>query len=174
MKRGLINRKAQVFGLSFGVIFSIIIIIFILVVAGIAINHFIDLKRCAQIGLFIEDLQNDIDKVWNSQSSSFSENYNLPGNLDYVCFANLSKNVKGGNLESRVYSDISLYKESNANMFFYPRENACDMPYINMKHINVENIIKSKNKNPACFQVAEGKIVINIEKGFNEALVRLK
>ncbi len=177
-KRGWGNKKAQgsVFGMSFGVIFSIIIIVFILVVAGIAINHFLKLRKCAQVGMFIDDLQKDIDKAWNSQKSNFPFPNNpnlvvLPSNLEYVCFANFSNSVKGGSLEREIYDDISIYKYTNANLFFYPREKACNMPYIHIKHIDIEKITELRN--PYCVKVKKGKIVIKIEKGFNEALVSL-
>ena len=169
------NKKAQggAFGMSFGVLFSIFLIIFILVVAGIAINYFLNLKKCAQVGMFIDDLQTDVDKAWNSQKFTDNVNYILPGNIEYVCFANLTNGlIGGGEIESKVYSDISIYQHANANMFFYPRENACEMPYVNINHINIEKITQSIN--PYCFKVDGGKITINIDKGFNEALVTLK
>ncbi len=174
MKRGLIKDKSaqQVFGMSFGVIFSIILIVFILVVAGIAINHFLNLKKCTQIGLFIEDIQKNVDDAWNSQKFTDEVSYTLPSNLDYVCFANLSDTVRGGDLESSVYSDISIYESSNGNIFFYPREKACNMPYINIKHINIEKITESKN--PYCIPIKNSKITIQVEKEFNEGLVNLK
>ncbi len=175
MKRGFIlpksKRSQEVFGMSFGVIFSIILIVFILVVAGIAINHFLELKKCTQIGLFIEDMQEDVDKAWNSQKFIDEITYILPSNLDYVCFANLSNPFKGGNIESEVYSDISIYELSNGNMFFYPRKNACNMPYINVKHIDINKITESRN--PYCIPIEKSKVSIKIEKGFNEGLVRL-
>lgn len=166
------NKKAEVFGLSFGVIFSIIIIIFILVVMGIAINYFLDMKKCTQIGLFTSDLQSDIDKAWSSQKSGFEFKGSLPTNIEYVCFANLSNSLKGESLESEIYSDISVYKSSDGTMFFYPRENACNMPYINVKHISLEKITETKN--PYCIKVENGEITIQIEKDFNDALVILK
>ena len=179
MKRGFnkINilpnskRSQEVFGMSFGVIFSIILIVFILVVAGIAINHFLGLKKCTQLGLFIEDVQGDVDKAWNSQKFIDEKSYTLPSNLDYVCFANLSNPLKGGGMESEVYSDISLYELSNGNMFFYPGEKSCNMPYVNVKHIDINEITKSKN--PYCIPIEKSKTTIKIEKGFNEGLVRL-
>ncbi len=156
--------------MSFGVIFSIIIIIFILVVAGIAVNHFLGLKKCTQIGLFLEDLEKNINKAWNSQSSSFEFSSTLPGNLDYICFANLS-DVPKGVYSKEIYSDISLYAGADANLFFYPRENACNMPYINIKHIDIKKI--TKESNPYCVAVEKGKVAIKIDKGFNDALVNL-
>ena len=169
------KRGQQVFGMSFGVIFSIILIVFILVVAGIAINHFLNLKKCTQLGLFIEDFSNeggDIYTAWNSQKFTDEFDYALPSSLDYVCFANLSNTVKGGSVENKVYSDISIYKLSSGNMFFYPKEKACNMPYVNVKHIDINKITESKN--PYCIPIKNSKITIQIEKGFNEGLVTLK
>ena len=168
------KRSQEVFGMSFGVIFSIILIVFILVVAGIAVNHFLGLKKCTQLGLFIEDFAEkggDIDTAWNSQKFTDEKTYSLPSNLDYVCFANLSNSLKGGNLESKVYSDISIYELSNGNMFFYPREKACNMPYINVKHIDINKITSSRN--PYCIPVESGKITIKIEMEYNGGLVKL-
>jgi len=170
-KRFFEGKKAQVFGISFGVIFSIILIVFILVVAGIAINHFLVLKKCTQIGLFINELQNEIDKAWNSQKSSFEFKGQLPSSLEYVCFANLSSPILGGSLEKKVYEDISLYEGSEGNMFFYPKRKACDVPYVKIKHIDLNKITRVRN--PYCIAVEE-KVVIKIEKGFNEGLVTLK
>ena len=168
-----INTKAQgVFGMSFGVIFSIILIVFILVVAGIAITKFLGLKRCAQVGMFIDDLQNDIDDAWNSQKFNDDASFILPGNLDYVCFADLSKERVGGEIEKMIYSDIGVYEREEANMFFYPRQKACNMAFTEIKHINVDNIISSRN--PKCFEVEGGKVSIEIDKGFDEALVTLR
>ena len=170
-KRFFRQKKAQVFGMSFGVIFSVILIVFILVVAGIAIRHFLNLKKCAQIGMFIDGLQEDIDKAWAGQKSDFTFSGQLPGDIEYICFANLSDSLRGGEIESKVYTDISVYSQSNGNLFFYPRENSCDIPYVNMKHIDIQKITSSRN--PYCFEIKEGKIEINIDKEFNDALVCL-
>ena len=165
------QKKAQVFGMGFGVIFSIILIIFILVVTGIAIRHFLNLKKCAQIGMFIEDLESDIADARSSGRFADDLSYVLPNSLDYVCFANLSNNPRGGEIESEIYYDISVYSPNSGNMFFHPRENACNMPYVNIKHIDIEKITSSRN--PYCFKIENGKIIINIEQGFNEGLVNL-
>ena len=169
------KRGQQVFGMGFGMIFSIILIVFLLVVSGIAINHFLNLKKCTQIGMFIEDLSGkdgDIRKAWNSQKFIDEISYTLPSGLDYVCFANLSNPLRGGDLEMEIYSEISLYEFSNGNMFFYPTKKSCDMPFTNVKYIDINKITSSKN--PYCIPIKNGKVTINIEKGFNEGLVTIR
>jgi len=171
-KRKIKNRKAQsIFGLSFSVIFSIFLIIFFIVIAFIAIKHFLGLKDCAQVGLFIEGLQGDIDTAWGSQKFVEERDYNIQGGLDYVCFANLSKVITGNSVEKEIAKEIGVYQHSGANLFFHPRENSCDMPYHKLKHINIEKITELRN--PYCIEIEDGKIVINIEKEFNEGLVSL-
>ena len=172
-KRGLrFSKKSQgTFDISFGMIFSILLIIFFVVVAFIAIKAFLDTKSCAQIGIFYSDFQDDVDKAWNSQKSDFEFKGNLPSGLDYVCFANLDKSVKGSDEEKKVYTEISIYREANANMFFYPREKACNMPYQKAKHIDLNKTTESKN--PYCISVKDGSVTIKISKDFNEALVKL-
>ena len=163
------KRAQQLFGLPFSVLFSIILIVFFIVVAGIAIRHFLNLRDCTQIGLFIEELQADVDKAWGSQSSSFESSGNLPSNIDYVCFANLSENFNGDNFD--IENEIGLYQGQNANLFFYPNKNTCNMPYHYIEHLDIGKITALKN--PYCIAVSGGKIKIQIEKGFNDNLVGL-
>ncbi len=164
MKRG---KKAQIFGISFGIIFSVLLIIFFVVIAFIVINSFLKTQKCAQVGFFIEDFKNEIKDAWNSQSSSFEFKTNLPSNLDYVCFANLSANFKGEYLD--IGEDIGVFQGQNANLFFSPRKNACDMAHQNIEHLDIGKITSLKN--PYCIAVNKGKIKINIEKGFNDNLI---
>ncbi|MDD5191574.1 MAG: hypothetical protein PHH54_02905 [Candidatus Nanoarchaeia archaeon] len=172
-KRGNNKKAQQVFGMSFGVIFSIILIVFILAVAIIAITHFLDLKKCAQISMFKEDIQTNVDKAWNSDKFTDPGNvpYSLPSNLDYVCFANLSNPFRGEDAERDIYSDIMLYEFSKGNMFLYPIEKSCDTPFANIKHLDINQMTESKN--PYCIPVKKGKITIKINKEFNEGLVKL-
>jgi len=165
------KKGQQVFGMSFATIFSIILIIFILGAALIAIRHFIGLKNCAQINIFIEDFQKDVDKAWNSQKSSFEFEGEVPGGLKYLCFANLTKNLGGNDIEDEIADDILLYEGTGANLFFYPTEESCEYPYYNIKHLDIESITKLRN--PYCIKIENGRPVIKIEKGFNQNLVKV-
>ncbi len=167
-KRG---KKAQnVFGMSFGVIFSIILIIFFVVVAFFVINSFLKTKKCAQIGLFVDGFKDEIKSAWNSQGSSFEFSSSLPTNIDYVCFVNFSNSFNGK--YKNIGEDISIYESTGANLFFYPIKNSCEMPYHTIEHLNLNEITSLKN--PYCVAVDKGKIIINIEKKLNKNLVGLK
>ena len=161
------KRGQQVFGMSFGTIFSILLIIFFIVIAIIVINAFLKTQKCAEVGIFIDDFQIEIDKTWNSQKSEFEFESNLPSKLDYVCFANLSNNFQGNYAD--IGAEIGVYQGYDANLFLYPIENACDMVHHNIKHIDIDKITRFEN--PYCIGIDNGKISIKIEKDFNEALV---
>ena len=162
------KRSQTVFGMSFGMIFSIILIIFFIVTAIMVVNYFLDMKKCAQIGLFINDLENEVERAKDSEKASFEFDASLPSNLEFVCFADLSVSLDSGT----VADEISFYEYENANMFFYPMKNACDMPYYNLKYIDIGKI--TGDENPYCVPVENGKISIDINKEYRNALVGLK
>jgi hypothetical protein len=164
------KRGQSTFGMSFQMIFSILLIVFFVVVAFIAIRAFLKTKDCAQVGIFIEDFETEIKKAWNSQKSSFEFKGRLPTKLDYVCFANLSRPVKGEYED--IGWDLGVYQGQGGNTFFFPHEKACGMPFKNVKHLDVESITASKN--PYCIPIADGVISFQIEKRFNERLVRVR
>jgi hypothetical protein len=173
MKRGMnrSKRAQQLMGMPFSLIFSIILIIFFIVIAFIAINHFLNLKKCTQTGLFVQDLQEQIDKSWNSEKASFTFNSNLPTNVKYVCFANFSKGFNAQGLDETLEEEFNLYGNPNYNLLIYPVASSCDLGNQNIKHISINKI--TSQKNPYCIKVDKGQIKIKISKEINEALVNL-
>jgi len=163
------KKSQQSIGMSFSTIFSIFLIIFFVFIAFLVIKYFLGFQKCTQISLFVNDLQNEIDSAWNSEKSEFNFNTNLPSNIKQVCFANLSNPKSNSNQE--IYQDMIFYKETNANLFFYPSINACDIPYHNIKNINLEEI--TKNQNPYCIEVVKGKILLKIQKDRGDYLVKI-
>jgi uncharacterized protein (UPF0333 family) len=79
MKRGQLK-------LSFGMIFSIILIIIFLGFAFYSIIKIVDFQKKTQVGLFIENFQTDIDNMWQSSKGSQQKDYSLPSNIIEVCF----------------------------------------------------------------------------------------
>jgi len=169
-KIGVKNKSGQQsIGMSFGTIFSIILIIFFVVIVFIVIKYFLGLQKCTQIGIFLDDFQDEVNTAWNSEKSEFPFTPNLPSNLEYVCFANLSEPRR--NAPADIYQDIELYQGTGANLFLYPTVDACDIPYNTIKNIDLEDITSTSN--PYCVEIRDGKALFNIKKERGERLVKI-
>ncbi len=153
--------------LPFGMIFSIILIVFFLAAAFIGIKYFLNIQKCANIGLFISDFQDEVDRAWNTQESSFVFKTNLPSEITYVCFANLSMPFSGNSAEKDIFSALKKYPDYSDNLFFYPRDSACETPVTYIKHLNMTGM-----RNPYCI-ASSGNIEIKISKSFYDALVKV-
>ena len=163
------KRSQQILGLSFGVIFSIILIIFFILITFIVIKSFLSTKSCAQLGIFKSKLENEVKNSWNSQYVSSKFKGVLPSKVKKVCFSDLSSQFKGVNRD--IGEEFSVYEGNNKNMFFYPIESACEIPAHNIPHINLD--LLTINENPYCINVENGIIEIQIEKKINDRLVSL-
>lgn len=94
--------------LSFGMIFSIILIIIFLIFSFYVITKILDFQKSGQIGLFVNDFQEDVNKVWQSSKASQVSEYSLPKEIEQVCIDEVSRIVfrplgTGGNLD---YTEI--------------------------------------------------------------------
>jgi len=162
------NKKAQqILGLSFSVIFSLLLIIFFIIIAFIAIKAFLNTKNCAQMGMFVDDLGDEVKRAWDSQKNSFWFESQLPSKIELICFANLSKVAKGK--YKFVEESIGVYKSRGHNLFFYPPEKSCQMPSHLIEHLDMEKI--TAEQNPYCIENDGDLIRLRIEKGFNERYV---
>lgn len=173
MKKRMKSTKAQnVLGMPFSVIFSIILIVFFIVIAFIVIRAFLDSKNCAQEGIFIDNLKEDVKKAWNEAKNEFTFKADLPTGIDYVCFVDFESNLKGPHSNDDVAWNIGVYTDSGSNLVFYPREKGCNMPHHFIDHLDIEAITTVEN--PYCISVVDGKINIRIIKEYNDRLVRLR
>ncbi|MFH1500642.1 MAG: hypothetical protein ABIE22_01725 [archaeon] len=165
------NKKGMM-EMPFGMIFSIFLIVVFVVVAFIAISHFLDLKRCTEVSSFYADLEKDVNTVWKSSTSNQEFSRYLPGGIDYVCFIDFENSeyslVDGIN----IYDEYGRYAESEGSIFLYPDNKACNMPYFNLKHINISQT--TSRLNPYCIEVEEGRVTFKLEKSFYESLVTIK
>jgi len=163
------SKRSQL-QISFGMIFSIILIIAFVAVAIYAITIFLKVKTCSETGLFKNDLQEEINRAWNSDETSSVFKESLNTDIEQVCFINLENEAKGQHKD--FYNSIKKLGFVNINMFFYPLKNACEgQKAFLISHLNISEI--TKQNNPNCFNNIKGKLEIKIEKGFREALVRL-
>jgi len=167
------NKKAQgIMGMGFGTIFSIILIILFVVIAFMVIRAVLNSQKCAQVNLFVEDFRNDVKTIWNGGGDREIQNQNLPKGIEFVCFANLTKPITARGVLEEVGFDLTLYEGTNSNIFLYPEESACNRPYYQVEHLDLDKI--TSESNPKCFVVEDGKVKIRVKLGINERLVSLE
>lgn len=156
--------------ISFGMIFSIILIITFVGLAIYVITIFLNTKNCAETGFFKDELQTEVDRAWNSDETSKTFNFNIPADIKEVCFFNVNSSQKGEFVQE--YEDFKPYRLEKLNMYFYPIRNTCDgQRGYNIKHIDVNKMTIAKN--PYCFENKNGKISVKIE-GYYSKLVTIK
>ena len=150
------NKKGAM-ELSFGMLFSIFLIIIFIAFAIYGIGKFLGLQKDIQTKTFVNDLQFDIDKLWKSQGSQ-PVTYSLPANVEKVCFSEddfgptgVSSGVKDINMEIRGEKLIGDY---------------------NVKHAKISEDF-SKGSGGNCVSVENGKIKLQLEKDYGENLVTI-
>jgi len=132
--------------LSFGMIFSIILIVIFIAFAFYGIRIFLGLQESAEIKKFVKDIQLDIDKVWASSKTSQEQEYILPSNVEYVCFVD----------------------DEYQNLIFQASE------IIEGRKIDKIDIKKTtEEEDPLCIENINGKIKIMLQKDFRETLVTI-
>lgn len=166
MKSG-VKRKGQI-KISFGMIFSIILIIVFLAFGFYAISTFLGIQSSATTGKFLHDLQADVDRIWNSQQSSEQNEYFLPSRIEAVCFADFS--LPGDQQRIDLYNDLKREYTGQENLVFSPR-NAATPKSTEIKNIDLGAIIAGEN--PYCIPVSNGRIQIRFVKEFGEAQVTI-
>ncbi len=166
------NKKAQtIFGLSFGVIFSIFIIIFIIGAAIYGITHFLSVGNCSRLGLYYEDIQKEIDKAWTSgiYRGAFSSEIDIPSKIDVVCFGNFSApplTQQDSFIRDEIEFEISI--SPNSNIFMYPVRNACEgeLAVNALEHVHIPNFF--------CVENSDGQTPVQLSKEPTSQLVLLE
>ncbi len=166
------NTKAQqLFGMPFAVIFSIILIVVFLFVAFFAITMVLGWMKCINSGNFVEDLQDEIDRIWTAESftpidEAFSRT--LPNGIEYVCITDLSQEATGSAKEKEIYLELRRNANYESNLFFYPPKNVCaEVSSAKIDHL------ATPDTNPYCFEVTDGKVNIRIERGYRDSLIKI-
>ena len=140
-------KKGGQMKMSFGMIFSIILIIVFVAFATYAIIKFIDMQQGIQVDIFKNDLQDDLDAMWESPQGSRTVAYSLPDKIDAVCF-------------TRDDDYENLYFESDD--FFEG---------VNIEHIDIDAITTSGD---FCIENVEGEVSITLVKDYGEILVKIE
>ena len=153
--------------LSFGMIFSIILIVAFLVFAIFAITKFIGMGEDVKLLDFKTGLQEDVDKMWKGGQGSQELEYFLPNKIKEVCIVDFDSRFS-----SEKYSDFQRVYYGEENLAFYPVGSADGLDSTKIKNLDVEKI--TLERNPKCFVVENGKVKIILSKKFEDTLVLMK
>jgi hypothetical protein len=146
----VINKKGQT-QISFGMIFSIILIVLFIAFAIYGITKFLEVQRYAQIEKFKSDLQGDINKMWGSTYSTGQElEYTIPKKIKQVCFTS---------------------RDEFENMYFVPLDSG--YKGYTLDNIDITQTVRSLTTGKLCIDSTEGKISMTIKKAYNEILVTI-
>lgn len=167
------NKKSQsIMGMPFSVIFSILLIVFIIAASFFAIKYFLNIQKSAQVGLFIDEFKSEISESWNADKLVNSKEFFVYSSLEYICFINATKpfSYSAGSVEEEILKDFDTYLYEDKNFIIYPFEKAEGFAFNKIDKISIPNT------NPYCKAIKSGKIKINFEKDlykFGDDLVRI-
>ena len=157
--------------LSFGMIFSIILIVIFLGFGSYAIIKWIGITNTANVGKFLNDFQNDVNSAWKSAQVSQEKEYPLPSEIDLVCIGNYSGASGTGN-DAGLYNELKREYSEGENLIFYPIGSAGGLSSKKIEHLNIQKTIESAN--PLCIRSINGKIKITLKKDYSDDLVTIK
>ena len=140
------NKKGQL-KLSFGMMFSIMLIIIFIIFAIYGIQKFLSFQKELKYQSFAEDLQHDIDQIWKSSYGSKLVNYNLPTEVKSICF------VANDTFENLIYKPSFLHEG------------------IIINHLNLAEILK--NPKSFCIEGDKGHFSFIIKKNWGEPLITI-
>ena len=155
--------------LSFGMIFSIILIIIFIAFAIYTINIFLGIQKSATSGKLFNDVQRDVDKVWKSAETLDEFEYFLPRGINSVCFVDFDSDSNG--IAENIYGDLERisFREGNFVLYSEGLKQGSDFSSKEIENIDIEQTTDIDN--PLCFQCSSGKVKITLKKDFSESLV---
>ncbi len=166
------RTKAQMH-ISFGMIFSIILIIFFIAFAFYGIRMFLGFQDSAVTTSFVGDLRADVERVWRSSQTSQVYSYSLPSRVEAVCFGDFSEDV-GKGMNRSIYSELRKTYFAEENLVFYPVKRS-DMESVKIEHLDIfEMTSGTDGQNPLCIPVRDGKLQLRLTKGISNSLVKVE
>lgn len=164
-------RKGSI-EISFGMIFSIIIIVSLIGVAVYGITVFLQVGKTAEMGLFYEEFQKTVDEIWSSATTNRVVDFSIPSGIDSVCFGSIANSIDAGRYTAQLKSlrtASSGFQQQNSNTFLYPPEKAKDFAFKNIGKIDTSSLGTFD-----CFTVQNRKVSIRLSKGEFESLVKVQ
>jgi len=131
--------------LSFGMIFSIILIVLFISFAVWGVTKLIQTKENVEIEKFPSDLQDDVDEVWKSTYGEQKTSYTLPKEIDKVCF---------------------MKTDFGKNMKLTEKKDGLDRTRgeYNIEHIDIDSIVSEGEGGEYCIENVDKNIKLTLKK----------
>lgn len=126
--------------MSFGMIFSIFLIIVFLAAAIYAITKFISFQKELSYRQFSEDFQSQITEMWKGHQGNKILSYDLPSNAENACI--------------ETPSQIVIYKKAGGHF------------ETDLEHVDIG--VTMGNQNSFCINVINGNLTLGIKKLSNQ------
>ncbi|VVB79761.1 Uncharacterised protein [uncultured archaeon] len=167
-KRGFCRRKSGQMELSFGMIFSIILIIAFVAFSVYGIIKFLEFRDSAQIGTFEKNFATHVKAKWAGTEGAETHEYTLPGRIKEVCFISKTKPITDASRKEEL-KWINL--DEGENLFFYPLNSAGNAGSAKIDYLNIDET--TKDDNPFCILNKNGKVRLTLQKNYGENSVRV-
>jgi len=157
------GKKGQIMGLSFQMIFAIILIAVFIYIAIFAIKTIMQNADRAKIVLFVSDLKSKVSQVFYMTEASQEFKFDLPSGIKYVCFTS-----DPGKMDIEKWPDFYLYKTAKSNLLFYPPVYVSNLKISPNFMINCEGneCLQLPSENPYCIANEKGfKITLSKSLG---------
>src|SRR3989338_2314213 len=141
--------------LSFGMIFSIIIIIATLAVAFYVIRVFLTTSDCEQIQILYRDLDKEVDAVWRSPAAQTTFIHDVPSSIRSLCFGD--PRLLSPKKYPRESAELARYAFPDRNVHATP-ENDCG------KSATAHSLAHVSFTSPFCVSPIKGKISLKLSK----------
>jgi hypothetical protein len=162
MKKGQMN-------MSFGMIFSIILIVVFLGFAIYAIITFLGTTQYTIAASFFKNLQKDVNDIWQSGMGSSLREYSVPSKATFVCFGDTK--ASNFNQAQNEFEELTSVFWGGKNVAFYPKSAGEGMDGTVLEKINLASIIEKEN--PYCVKVVNKKIKLVISMKSGDSLVNI-
>ena len=158
--------------LSFGMLFSIMLIIIFIIFAFYTINIFLGTQKDLNFGKLFNDVQRDVDKIWRSTESLKEFEYVIPKEIDRACFIDFGPGARLSGPATDIYNDLGRISSRQGNFVLYSIKDSdgySSRKFKDIEHIDIGETTSSEN--PLCFEVSNGKIKITLRKDFGRSEV---
>ncbi len=157
-KRSGIKGQIQ---LSFGMIFSVILIGITLFVAGYVTMNFVKTADCSKLGSFYKGIEGEVETVYQNNGETkktLNALPSVPSKVSFVCFGSLAQNAADANDEVMQNYFIQRGLDEDNNLFFYPMQSSCEKKYASFK------VAHLTNSEFFCVRATDGKVPVKITK----------